>query len=160
MTGNRRWWFAWSHFDGSEVSYIIYYIQTDKDILKSLQDDTWASLSAHPNLLCGETQTLVREMGSTFFKTISATLVSILGVQAIGFQDELGRSQSPSFGGTPSDNFGIHLESWDLTEGIHINSTSNFVFETVNSLLQHWPNTRYHNGKSHLYRFSVPTNTF
>jgi len=99
-------------------------------------------------------------MGSTFFKTISATLVSILGVQAIGFQDELGRSRSPSFGGTPSDNFGIHLESWDLTEGIPINSTSNFVFETVNSLLQHWPNTRYHNGKSHLYRFSVPANTF
>jgi hypothetical protein len=38
-------------------------------------------------------------------------------------------------------------ESWNLAKGPGINSTSNFVFETVNSLLQHWPNTRYRNGK-------------
>jgi hypothetical protein len=37
--------------------------------------------------------------------------------------------------------------SWNLAKGPGINSTSNFVFETINSLLQHWPNTRYRNGK-------------
>jgi len=37
--------------------------------------------------------------------------------------------------------------SWNLAKGPGINSTSNLVFETVNSLLQHWPNTRYRNGK-------------
>src|SRR6266571_7705936 len=89
-------------------------------------------------------------MGFTFFNNILATLFTTLVVQAIEFQDGLGRSQTQSVRGTPSDDFGIHLESWDLTEGIHINSTSNFVFETVNSLLQHWPNTRYRNGKSYI----------
>ena len=88
-------------------------------------------------------------MGFTFFKSILATLFCLLvAVHAIEFQDELEvkipmRSQSQSVRGTPSDGFGIHLESWDLTEGIRIdvNSTSNFVFETFNSLLQRWPNT-------------------
>ena len=86
------------------------------------------------------------EMGFTFSKT--ATLLCLLViVHAIEFQDE----QSQSVRCTPSD-----LESWDLTEGIHTNSTSNFVFETVNSLLQHWSNTRYRNGKvSFTSHFSV-----
>ena len=92
-------------------------------------------------------------MGFTF---ILATLFSLVVVHAIEYQDELevkisGRSQSQSVRDTPSDDFGIHLESWDLTEGIRVDSTSNFIFETVNSLLQRWPNTRYRNGKSHLY---------
>ena len=82
-------------------------------------------------------------MKSTFFKNISATLFCLLVVVHASEQSR----------GTPSEVFGIHLDSWDLTEGIHVNSTSNFVFETVNSLLQRWPNTRYRNGKSHLYQF-------
>ncbi|KAF7313442.1 RRM domain-containing protein [Mycena chlorophos] len=30
----------------------------------------------------------------------------------------------------------------------HPNATGNFVFNTVSSLLQHWPNTRYHSGQN------------
>jgi len=104
-------------------------------------------------------------MGFTFEHIFATLFCLLVAVHAIGFQDELEvkiprRSQSQSVRGTPSDGFGIHLESWDLTEGIRINSTSNFVFETVNSLLQRWPNTRYRNGKYHLYRFSVLPDPF
>ena len=39
-------------------------------------------------------------------------------------------------------------EHWKLSEKPNLNdTTSNFIFETVNSLLQHWPNTRYRNGE-------------
>ncbi|KAJ7608043.1 hypothetical protein DFH06DRAFT_1018177 [Mycena polygramma] len=39
--------------------------------------------------------------------------------------------------------------SWeDLRVRPDINATGNFIFEEVNSLLQHWPNTRYRNGHS------------
>jgi hypothetical protein len=37
--------------------------------------------------------------------------------------------------------------SWDFEEGVHPNSTAHLVFDTVNSLLQQWPNTRYRNGR-------------
>src|SRR6188768_2109560 len=36
--------------------------------------------------------------------------------------------------------------TWDLGAEPNPNSTSRWVFDTVNSLLQHWPNTRYRNG--------------
>ncbi|KAH7910572.1 hypothetical protein BJ138DRAFT_1180191 [Hygrophoropsis aurantiaca] len=44
-----------------------------------------------------------------------------------------------------------HLEiiqeaNWGLDESPAINATGNLIFETVSSLLQHWPNTRYRNG--------------
>jgi hypothetical protein len=38
------------------------------------------------------------------------------------------------------------LEQWDLGEAPAANATGHLVFETANSLLQHWPNTRYRNG--------------
>ncbi|KAJ8582871.1 hypothetical protein M405DRAFT_867487 [Rhizopogon salebrosus TDB-379] len=38
------------------------------------------------------------------------------------------------------------FSSWQLDEPPLANATGHFVFETVNSLLQHWPNTRYRNG--------------
>ena len=37
--------------------------------------------------------------------------------------------------------------SWDFFEKPSRNSTSHLIFDTVNSFLQHWPNTRYRNGK-------------
>ncbi|KAG2106797.1 uncharacterized protein F5147DRAFT_578618 [Suillus discolor] len=40
----------------------------------------------------------------------------------------------------------LDLSSWRLDEPPPANETGHFVFETVNSLLQHWPNTRYRNG--------------
>ncbi|KAG1723568.1 hypothetical protein EDB19DRAFT_1898068 [Suillus lakei] len=40
----------------------------------------------------------------------------------------------------------LDLSPWQLDEPPPANATGHFVFETVNSLLQHWPNTRYRNG--------------
>lgn len=37
---------------------------------------------------------------------------------------------------------------WDLDAGPPPNSTWHLIFDTVSSLLQHWPNTRYRNGES------------
>ncbi|KAG1827391.1 uncharacterized protein BJ212DRAFT_49839 [Suillus subaureus] len=39
-----------------------------------------------------------------------------------------------------------NLEQWDLGEAPVVNATGHLVFETANSLLQHWPNTRYRIG--------------
>jgi len=39
-------------------------------------------------------------------------------------------------------------ESWDFFEKPSQDSTSHLIFDTVNSFLQHWPNTRYRNGHS------------
>ncbi|KAG1890922.1 hypothetical protein F4604DRAFT_1949264 [Suillus subluteus] len=38
------------------------------------------------------------------------------------------------------------LGQWDLGEAPAVNATGHLVFETANSLLQHWPNTRYRIG--------------
>ncbi|KAG6835901.1 hypothetical protein H0H93_013542 [Arthromyces matolae] len=37
------------------------------------------------------------------------------------------------------------IPQWDLNIPPNENSTDSFLFDTVNSLLQHWPNTRYRN---------------
>ena len=37
-------------------------------------------------------------------------------------------------------------QSWDLDALPDPDSTAHLVFDTVSSLLQHWPNTRYRNG--------------
>ena len=36
---------------------------------------------------------------------------------------------------------------WNLNKPPNPNNTDHLVFETVHSLLQHWPNTRMRNGK-------------
>ncbi|KAJ7719239.1 hypothetical protein DFH07DRAFT_1009711 [Mycena maculata] len=46
----------------------------------------------------------------------------------------------------------------DLGARPDANATSHLVFETVNSLLQHWPNTRYRNGHT-IVPGTVPTGT-
>ncbi|KAG2362557.1 hypothetical protein BDR07DRAFT_1284301 [Suillus spraguei] len=38
------------------------------------------------------------------------------------------------------------LRQWDIGEAPAVNATGHLVFETANSLLQHWANTRYRNG--------------
>ena len=40
-----------------------------------------------------------------------------------------------------------HVPEWDLDAPPAVNATGNLVFETTNSLLQHWPNTRYRIGR-------------
>jgi len=44
-------------------------------------------------------------------------------------------------------HLGDHHVQWDLDEPPAVNATGNLVFETANSLLQHWANTRYRNGR-------------
>ena len=36
---------------------------------------------------------------------------------------------------------------WDIETGAKTDSTAQFIFDNVAALLQHWPNTRYRNGK-------------
>ncbi|THU84212.1 hypothetical protein K435DRAFT_843773 [Dendrothele bispora CBS 962.96] len=50
------------------------------------------------------------------------------------------------------------LEGWDLDIGPNANATGHLVFETVNSLLQEWPNTRYRHGHN-LIPGTVPPGT-
>ncbi|KAG1742245.1 uncharacterized protein EDB91DRAFT_303028 [Suillus paluster] len=44
------------------------------------------------------------------------------------------------------NNFSSNAEQWRFDEGPPENATGNLIFDTVNSFLQHWPNTRYRNG--------------
>ncbi|KAI5988720.1 hypothetical protein EDD15DRAFT_2172097 [Pisolithus albus] len=46
----------------------------------------------------------------------------------------------------PVDHDHDALADWGLHDPPNVNSTSHLVFETVSSLLQHWPNTRMRNG--------------
>ncbi|KAF8126987.1 hypothetical protein EV363DRAFT_1173187 [Boletus edulis] len=49
---------------------------------------------------------------------------------------------------TVTANPNIKNEEWDLDKLPDPNATDHLVFETVHSLLQHWPNTRMRNGHS------------
>jgi hypothetical protein len=49
----------------------------------------------------------------------------------------------------------LDTEWTDMSIRPDINATGNLLFEGVNSLLQHWPNTRYRNGTPTI-RFPVP----
>ncbi|KAF5354522.1 hypothetical protein D9757_014013 [Collybiopsis confluens] len=60
-------------------------------------------------------------------------------------------AQIPTFVDQPHFISSFHpLENddklWDIKILPNVNATGHLVFETVNSLLQHWPNTRYRNG--------------
>ncbi|KAG1870642.1 hypothetical protein DFJ58DRAFT_20379 [Suillus subalutaceus] len=57
-----------------------------------------------------------------------------------------------------SHSFGSKIEQWRFDEGPFENATGNLIFDTVHSLLQHWPNTRYRNGHN-IVRGSIPTGT-
>lgn len=50
---------------------------------------------------------------------------------------------------SPLDSDSLDFSPWQLDEPPSADETGHFVFETVNSLLQHWPNTRYRNGQSY-----------
>lgn len=59
---------------------------------------------------------------------------------------ELGTSTTTQAYNSLDSDDSLDLSSWRLDEPPPANETGHFVFETVNSLLQHWPNTRYRNG--------------
>ncbi|KAG0696715.1 hypothetical protein DFH29DRAFT_185228 [Suillus ampliporus] len=50
--------------------------------------------------------------------------------------------------GVNVNSFSSNPEQWNFDEGPAKNATGNLIFDTVNSFLQHWPNTRYRNGHS------------
>ncbi|KAF9007434.1 hypothetical protein BDQ17DRAFT_1422810 [Cyathus striatus] len=56
----------------------------------------------------------------------------------------------------------LSLESdtdlWNLHEALFENSTSHLIFDTINSLLQHWTNTRYRNGHT-IVPATIPAGT-
>ncbi|KAJ6461234.1 hypothetical protein C8R47DRAFT_993575 [Mycena vitilis] len=69
---------------------------------------------------------------------------------AIGLPSIIQTTQVPLQTASTALNFGGDA-SWDdlsLSVRADINATGNFIFEDVNSLLQHWPNTRFRNGHS------------
>ncbi|KAG2064919.1 hypothetical protein BDR04DRAFT_1177184 [Suillus decipiens] len=49
-------------------------------------------------------------------------------------------------------------EKWRFDEGPPDNATGNLIFDTLHSLLQHWPNTRYRNGHN-IVPGVIPTGT-
>jgi hypothetical protein len=51
------------------------------------------------------------------------------------------------------------LSGWSLGKLPSLNATGHLVFETVNSLLQHWPNTRLRNGRrcTCFFQFAAPS---
>ncbi|KAG2145277.1 uncharacterized protein EDB93DRAFT_1151378, partial [Suillus bovinus] len=57
-----------------------------------------------------------------------------------------------------SSNFSSKNKQWRLDEGPAENTTGNLIFDTVHSLLQHWPNTRYRNGHN-IVPGVIPTGT-
>ncbi|KAF8071565.1 hypothetical protein FPV67DRAFT_1481796 [Lyophyllum atratum] len=70
-------------------------------------------------------------------------LCILVAVTAYGHQIPIQLSLKGT-GGAPGDE--TEDTTWDLHRPPGVNSTGNLVFDTVNSLLQHWPNTRYRNG--------------
>ncbi|KAG2145287.1 uncharacterized protein EDB93DRAFT_512040 [Suillus bovinus] len=53
---------------------------------------------------------------------------------------------------------GSKIEQWRFDEGPAENATGNLIFDTVHSLLQHWPNTRHRNGHN-IVPGVIPTGT-
>ncbi|KAI6098046.1 hypothetical protein EDD16DRAFT_1840889 [Pisolithus croceorrhizus] len=60
-------------------------------------------------------------------------------------------------GGLPAEDHDP-LADWRLGDPPNVNSTGHLIFETVSSLLQHWPNTRMRNGHN-IVPGTIPTGT-
>jgi hypothetical protein len=83
-----------------------------------------------------------------------------LGLTALALRDQFPINTADEVCVQPSDvtnsnndklnsySFGSKTEQWRFDEGPSENATGNLIFDTVHSLLQHWPNTRYRNGTS------------
>ena len=78
-----------------------------------------------------------------------STLVGCFVLQALAVQIPLGTpSTIESYNShTDPDPSNLDPSHWHLDDPPPANATGHLVFETVNSLLQHWPNTRYRNGE-------------
>ncbi|KAG0694808.1 hypothetical protein DFH29DRAFT_1006017 [Suillus ampliporus] len=81
-----------------------------------------------------------------------------LGSAALALHGQFPVNTTEEIGGRPMDivdsnagnaspySFGSNPEQWRFDEGPPENATGNLIFDTVNSFMQHWPNTRYRNG--------------
>ncbi|KAJ3771840.1 hypothetical protein FB446DRAFT_738734 [Lentinula raphanica] len=67
---------------------------------------------------------------------------SLLRAAQIPFESQYRYPLTPPLNVLNDDN------DWDLNKPPGENATGHLVFETVNSFMQHWPNTRYRNGHS------------
>ncbi|KIK14492.1 hypothetical protein PISMIDRAFT_116952 [Pisolithus microcarpus 441] len=81
----------------------------------------------------------------------------------IGEAPEQGRLSSfdkPHYttGGLPAEEDHDPFADWRLDDPPSANSTGHLIFETVSSLLQHWPNTRMRNGHN-IVPGMIPTGT-
>ena len=80
--------------------------------------------------------TRVQVAGVATMHLLLSTL--FLGAACIGIQADA--TQIPL-------QYNSHI-SWDFFEKPSRDSTSHLIFDTVNSFLQHWTNTRYRNGQT------------
>ncbi|KAG0698834.1 hypothetical protein DFH29DRAFT_877699 [Suillus ampliporus] len=74
-----------------------------------------------------------------------------LGSTALALHSQFPVNTAGETGVRPLDivnlnSFSSNPEQWNFDEGPAENATGNLIFDTVNSFLQHWPNTRYRNG--------------
>jgi hypothetical protein len=69
-----------------------------------------------------------------------------LGLAALALHDQFPINTAGKTGARPSDIISSNSEQWRFDEYPPENATGNLIFDTVHSLLQHWPNTRYRNG--------------
>ncbi|KAG1887217.1 hypothetical protein F4604DRAFT_1917027 [Suillus subluteus] len=82
-------------------------------------------------------------------------VAALLGSAALALHDQFPINTARETGARPLDVINSnpdHLDSvssneqWSFDECPPENATGNLIFDTVHSLLQHWPNTRYRNG--------------
>ncbi|KAG1870659.1 hypothetical protein DFJ58DRAFT_852411 [Suillus subalutaceus] len=88
------------------------------------------------------------------YQSLVAAL-SLLGSAALALHDQFPINTAGETGARPLDAISSnpdHLnsissnEQWSFDECPSENATGNLIFNTVHSLLQHWPNTRHRNG--------------
>src|SRR6267154_1057435 len=95
------------------------------------------------------------------FQSLVAALSLLAGSAARALPDQFplntaGENGVPPFDITNLDassalpySLSSDTEQWRFDKGPPETATGNLIFATVNSLLQHWPNTRYRNGTFH-----------
>ena len=79
--------------------------------------------------------------GAVFFGLVASVLVPALAIQVPLKSNHRWLDEYSAILGDDD-----HIE-WSLDKFPNPNATDHLVFETVHSLLQHWPNTRMRNGE-------------
>ena len=90
-------------------------------------------------------------LSAAFLPLAACVLVPALALQLpVGSSHPWEDKNQVIFGATVEDP-----TEWGLDNPPNPNDTDHLVFETVHSLLQHWPNTRIRNGKRRLCLFDL-----